>query len=80
MCHDGASTFVGSDGDCTNHDLSNTDEIEGDNLHSKLAPEIASPTQSRSKIRFRYMIYEFIRLGYNVALVNELELKDTKVC
>ena len=35
--------------------------------------------QCHGRLGFRFMIYEFIRLGYNVALVNGLEFRDSKV-
>lgn len=68
-----------SEWDCANHQASDTNEVEGDDLRSEVEAEITSPAQVQSRTRFRYMIYEFVRLGYNVALVNGLEFKDTKV-
>lgn len=64
MCHDGAAT-----GASTTYGSASNNETRS-----------KPPARLRNKIAFRYMIYEFIRQGYNVALVNGLEWKDSKVC
>ena len=35
---------------------------------------------NRQKSRFRSMIWRFMSLGFNVALANGLQIRDTKVC
>lgn len=35
---------------------------------------------NRQKSTFRRMIRQFMSLGFNVALINGLEIRDTKVC
>ena len=78
MCHDGASTGALSKNDWAYDRVYGNDEIDAGDRHTKFR-SAAFGGQVRSKIGFRYMIYEFVRLGYNVALINGLEFRDTKV-
>lgn len=50
--------------------------IESDKLHSM----VGTVDLDWQKIALRKMIRHFIRCGFNVALVNGLEVRDTKVC
>lgn len=79
MCHDGASMGALSQKDLTYHRDDDKTAVGGGDLHTKGGFETAFADQVVSKIGFRYMIHEFIRLGYNVALINGLEFRDTKV-
>jgi len=50
--------------------------IESEKLHSV----VGTVDPDWQKIALRKMIRHFIRSGFNVALVNGLEVRDTKVC
>jgi hypothetical protein len=84
MCHDGASGGT-SRLDIVQDDLSESDESSesdgsGDDKDDDAGDDESMPAEEvRSKIGFRSMIHWFICQGYNVALVNTLECRDTKV-
>jgi len=50
--------------------------IESEKLHSV----VGAGDPDWQKIALRKTIRHFIRLGFNVALANGLEVRDTKVC
>jgi hypothetical protein len=83
MCHDGAFGGTGRLGPVGN-DFSESDESSesdgsGDDKGDAGDDELMPVEEVRSKIGFRNMIHWFICQGYNVALVNTLECRDTKV-
>ncbi|KAF7507459.1 hypothetical protein GJ744_010390 [Endocarpon pusillum] len=78
MCHDGASTSALSTMERFNQISDDHHPKEGDSA-IKLESKVGFRGQGDNRIGFRYMIYEFIRQGYNVALLNGLEWKDSKV-
>ncbi|PGH12600.1 hypothetical protein AJ80_06658 [Polytolypa hystricis UAMH7299] len=81
MCHDGAFSDMesGDDSDASSDsesDLSDGSDNEGS--HEEVPSQI-SIKATRHAIGFRSMINWFICLGYNIALLNSLEYRDTKV-
>ena len=79
MCHDGASTSALSTKKLGSHPISDHHDLDGGGSDAKVECGSGSHDLVHQKIRFRYMIYEFIRQGYNVALLHGLEWRDTKV-
>lgn len=78
MCHDGASTSALSTKEGFNQTSGHHNPSGGDSV-TKFELKVGFSGQVDNRIGFRYMIYEFIRQGYNVALLNGLEWKDSKV-
>lgn len=69
MCHDGASSGAPRKRKMPARDLNGSDEEEAANME----------TQLKIKTMFRLVVYWFLDRGYNAALVNGLEWRDTKV-
>jgi hypothetical protein len=81
MCHDGAYTertksAVSSDSDSSDWSGSDSDESELED-HRDASGSTRGET---SQLKFRAMIRWFANRGYNTALINSLEFRDTKVC
>ncbi|RJE24608.1 DEAD DEAH box helicase [Aspergillus sclerotialis] len=78
MCHDGALSVRAN----LNHaegDLPDSNELS-DGQHDRWGDENSMPvSELQSKLGFRCMIHWFICQSYNVALVNTLECRDTKI-
>ena len=79
MCHDGASTSALSTKKSGSDQIFNHHNLEGGDSNTETESGTCFRDQLHNKIGFRYMIYEFIRQGYNVALLNGLEWRDSKV-
>lgn len=88
MCHDGTDTSSPRSREdarrpLKDHPGSALQAIRKPESDMALTNELDSLTINSSKdqkCRFRAMISWFIRNQYNVALINELEMLDTKVC
>jgi hypothetical protein len=90
MCHDGAIPGQES-ADESDSGHSDDDESDDSDTLSESSPEVEEDqgalyddlpvfiNPSQHSIRFRTMIRWFVRSGYNIALVNGLECRDTKV-
>ncbi|OAX83413.1 hypothetical protein ACJ72_02233 [Emergomyces africanus] len=91
MCHDGAFGDLESDG---GSDASSSDEDDFSDGNSEISDDETnedsdnssedemsqvSSSGTRHAIRFRSMINWFVCFGYNIALLNSLECRDTKV-
>lgn len=61
------------------HDGSKTRDLPALKLH-KGGEEETTPVQDNAAQVFRGMIFWLMMLGLNVALVNEVEWRDSKVC
>lgn len=86
MCHDGALGERVSrgqvDSDSSDSDASSEAPDESDEeLEDTADGELDMPaSEMPSKLGYRRMVHWFICNGYNVALINTLECRDTKVC
>lgn len=69
MCHDGATDRSLRKRNILAKDLNALDDEDHDGVEAEL----------RAKVMFRLLIYWFMERGYNAALVNGLEWRDTKV-
>ncbi|EPS30640.1 hypothetical protein PDE_05592 [Penicillium oxalicum 114-2] len=85
MCHDGAFPKhlleQGQlDSDDTDSSMSDEESMEGNEMSQKNVTVDASMTQAfQCRTGLRKMIYRLMMHGYNVALINELEFRDTKI-
>ena len=81
MCHDGA--FSEQNNDDTASDIDSSDsESDSDDSDFKDDDQKGTFVDKRgeiSRFKFRAMIYWFVVHGYNLALANSLEFRDTKV-
>lgn len=81
MCHDGA--FTEQNNDDAASDLDNSDsESDSDTSDLEDDDQKGSFVDKRgeiSRFKLRAMIYWFVVHGYNLALLNSLEFRDTKV-
>lgn len=92
MCHDGAfadveledgSNASSDDEDDSSDENSGISDDEDDQDSDDSSEEDMSQVSSngtRHAIGFRSMINWFVCIGYNIALLNSLECRDTKVC
>lgn len=85
MCHDGAfAGMAGGSGitsDAESEAQSDTDTESDENQTKCDQDETCVPSHANnSKFQLRAMIYWFSARGCNTALMNSMELRDTKVC
>lgn len=82
MCHDGSSMGnepdAGSDDAWESEDYEDSGSEDGD--YEDVELEYQSNMMSEQIVGFRSMISWFISQRYNVALIDGLECRDTKVC
>lgn len=81
MCHDGASSEQNKDDTASDIDSSDS-ESDSDSSDFEDGDEQGSFVDKRgeiSRFKLRAMIYWFVVHGYNLALMNSLEFRDTKV-
>lgn len=81
MCHDGASFDQNDDGTASDIDSSDS-ESDSDCSDLEDNDQEGSFVDKRgeiSRFKLRAMIYWFVVHGYNLALLNSLEFRDTKV-
>jgi hypothetical protein len=81
MCHDGASSEQNKDGTASDIDSSDS-ESDPDCSDLDDSDQEGSFVDKRgeiSRFKFRAMIYWFVVHGYNIALMDSLEFRDTKV-
>ncbi|CAG8903721.1 unnamed protein product [Penicillium egyptiacum] len=83
MCHDGASSEKSKDDTASDSDIDSSDsESESDSSDLEDSEQEGSFVDKRgeiSRFKLRAMIYWFVIHGYNLALLNSLEFRDTKV-
>lgn len=85
MCHDGAFSEQDKDdtaSDIDSYDSESDSESDSDDSDFEDDDQKGSFVDKRGEItrfKFRAMIYWFVVHGYNLALVNSLEFRDTKV-
>lgn len=81
MCHDGASCEQNKDDAASDLDSSD-DDSDSDSSDHEDDDQKGSFVDKRgeiSRFKLRAMIYWFVVHGYNLALMNSLEFRDTKV-
>ncbi|KAE8548143.1 hypothetical protein EYB25_009937 [Talaromyces marneffei] len=83
MCHEGTMHEINEIDEVTDDDADSSSdysqEDSGDDIHAKNETEIIHLRRSRSVIGFRLMIHWFVTHGCNIALINNLEFRDTKI-
>ncbi|RDW76742.1 putative DEAD/DEAH box helicase [Aspergillus mulundensis] len=77
MCHDGSTPFVVSEALHIPDD--DRKGVEADSLNKDMEASSISPKVWPTKIMMRSMIHWFICNGYNIAILNSLECRDSKV-
>lgn len=81
MCHDGASSEQSKDDTASDIDSSDS-ESDSDCSDLEDSDQEGSFVDKRgeiSRFKLRAMIYWFVVHGYNIALMDSLEFRDTKV-
>lgn len=83
ICHDGAvgaTTRVADTDTDTESDVSLSTDIDKGGLEDEGdTASFTAPHAETSKLKLRAMIHCFSDCGYNTALINSLEFRDTKV-
>ncbi|CAI7648061.1 unnamed protein product [Penicillium glandicola] len=80
MCHDGA--FSEHDKDDTASDIDSSDsesDSDSDHENGDYKGSFVDKRGEISRFKLRAMVYWFVVHGYNLALINTLEFRDTKV-
>lgn len=80
MCHDGALPRTIPQSDSTSQHEPNGAREDNEYVEEQTDFEIDSNAATDMKVRLRHSMFLFMRGGHNVALINGLTFRDTKVC